>query len=298
MRPVTSLPQFRKNWIVVFFLPLFLLGSRFVHAQSQQPPLLILKDTQGEYPIGLYMEILEDPTGKLGIEEVSSAAYQDRFIPNDQEVLDRGFTKSALWVRFQVRNASSDTNWQLVLDDTRMGFVDVYLAGADGKEFTHHQSGRLVPFIQRHYPYNVYGFDIPLRQDQVQEFYVRLKTDNTTFYAPLSLWSASAFFNHYQSQILLLGLFYGAMLIMLMYNLVLFLMLKDINYLYLSLYIICYGFFLAIEDGITAQYLWPASITQNSIRVLFACSFIILGCLFMLTSPANLKIFQEAGAIH
>ena len=73
------------------------------------------------------------------------------------------------------------------------------------------------------------------------------------------------------------------MLVMLMYNLVLFLMLKDVSYLYLSLYILSYSFFLFVEDGFAAQYLWPASITQNSIRILFACTSIIFACLFMLT---------------
>ncbi len=228
------------------------------------------------------MEILEDPSGKLGIDEVSSAAYQDRFIPNDQAKLNSGFTESAMWGRFQVRNASTNTNWQLVLNDTRMGLIDVYAAGEDGKEFTHLQSGRLVPFNQRPSPYSVYVFDMPLQQDQVQEIYVRLKTD-TSFYAPLSLWSARAFFNYYQSRNLLLGIFYGVMLIMFLYNFVLYFMLKDINYLYLSLYILSYSFYMAIDDGITAQYLWPASATQNSIRIIFACGAVIFACLFMLT---------------
>lgn len=123
-----SLPRFQKKWIVVFFVLLFLLGGKFAHAQSQQPPLLILNDTKGEYPLGLYMEVLEDPSGELGIEQVSSAAYQDSFIVNDQEVLDRGFTDSALWAHFKIGNSSTNTNWQLALNDARMGLIDVYVA--------------------------------------------------------------------------------------------------------------------------------------------------------------------------
>ena len=244
--------------------------------------MLVLNDSQGEYPLGLYMEVLEDPSGTLGIEEVSSAAYQDQFVTNDQEVLDRGFSKSALWGRFKIKNGVNNTNWQLVLDDARMGLIDVYVAGADGQEFTHYQSGRLVPFNDRHSPYHQYVFDIPLEQDQVQEIYVRLKTD-TAFYVPMSIWPADTFLNHYQSQIILFGLFYGAMLIMLIYNLVLFLILKDVNYLYLSLYIFCYGLFLTVADGLAAQYFWPAFSTPISIPIIFTCGFCIFACLFTLT---------------
>jgi PAS domain S-box-containing protein len=282
MPQVTFLPRFQKKWIVVFFLPLILLGSKFVHAQAQQLPSLVLNDTKSEYPLGFYMEIFEDPSGKLGIEEVSSAAYQDRFIASSQTVLDRGFTKSALWGRFKIENSTTNTNWLLVLDDTRMGLIDVYVAGEDGKSFTHQQSGQLVPFNQRQSPYTVYVFDIPLQQGQAQEIYVRLKT-NTTFYAPLSVWAAGAFFDYHQSQTILLSLFYGAMLVMLTYNLVLFFVLKDVSYLYLSLYILSYSFFLAMTDGLAGQYLWPASTTRVGIAMLSICGFTVFGCLFMLT---------------
>ena len=47
-------------------------------AQANDPPPpepLILTDEQGEYPLGLHMEILEDPSGELTIEEVSSPEF-------------------------------------------------------------------------------------------------------------------------------------------------------------------------------------------------------------------------------
>ncbi len=43
-------------------------------AQSEDlnpPPTLILNDDQGEYQLGRYLQILEDPTGNLTIQEVS-----------------------------------------------------------------------------------------------------------------------------------------------------------------------------------------------------------------------------------
>ncbi len=46
---------------------------------SGDPPpqdILILTDEQGEYPLGRYMDILEDPDGELTIEEVASPEYE------------------------------------------------------------------------------------------------------------------------------------------------------------------------------------------------------------------------------
>ena len=41
--------------------------------EISEPAPLILSDDQAEYKLGLYMEILEDPSGKLTIQEVRSS---------------------------------------------------------------------------------------------------------------------------------------------------------------------------------------------------------------------------------
>ena len=81
-------------------------------AQEQAPagdsaPAVILTDEQGEYPLGLFVEILLDPTRELTIEEVSSPDYAAQFMPSQEEVPNFGYTTSAIWRRFRVRNETS-----------------------------------------------------------------------------------------------------------------------------------------------------------------------------------------------
>jgi two-component system, sensor histidine kinase LadS len=78
-----------------------------VLAKSGEPSAsgpLILTDNQIEYPLGLHMEILEDPGGELTIDQVSSPAYDAQFIPSKRESPNYGYTDNAYWVRFSLDN--------------------------------------------------------------------------------------------------------------------------------------------------------------------------------------------------
>ena len=84
------------------------------HTSSAEP--VILTDSQDEYPLGLHLEILEDPTGRLTIEQASSAEYAASFKPSQVDMPNFGLTNSAYWVRFRLRNeAAQITEWRLVL---------------------------------------------------------------------------------------------------------------------------------------------------------------------------------------
>ena len=51
---------------------------------------VILNDEQDIYPLGLYLEILEDPTGKLTIEEIASSEFEEKFILSNEKVPNFG----------------------------------------------------------------------------------------------------------------------------------------------------------------------------------------------------------------
>ncbi|MCK4701249.1 MAG: hypothetical protein KAT38_12965, partial [Bacteroidales bacterium] len=53
---------------------------------------VILNDDQDVYPLGLFLEILEDPSGKLTIEEITSHKFENKFVPSQNEVPNFGHT--------------------------------------------------------------------------------------------------------------------------------------------------------------------------------------------------------------
>ena len=52
---------------------------------------VVMTDEQGEYPLGLQLEILEDPDGQLTIEQVASPEFNERFVPNQEKIFMQTF---------------------------------------------------------------------------------------------------------------------------------------------------------------------------------------------------------------
>ena len=130
---------------------------------------LILTDEQGEYPLGLHMDILEDPSGKLTIEDVSSPSFDSKFTPSQVETPIYGFTDSAYWVRMDLDNQTRQTDkWLLEIGYPHTQYVDLYSLLPNGEGFTVKEPGTQRPPETRdlRYPQIVFSLIIPTQSEQ------------------------------------------------------------------------------------------------------------------------------------
>jgi diguanylate cyclase (GGDEF)-like protein len=98
---------------------------------------------------------------------------------------------------------------------------------------------------------------------------------------PLSLQSPEHVLKSTQAETLALGIYYGMVSVMVLYNLFVFFSVREVNYLYYVFYVISMLLFLASLNGITFQYLWPNSIWWNDQSIIFMlCSVVVFACLF------------------
>ena len=243
----------------VLLTVLYLLGAALsVSAQGESAPAVILTDSQGEYSLSQYIEILRDPGRSLTIQDVSSSAFSNRFVRNQQNIPGLGITTDAVWLRFRVDNRASPLiSWRLVLTELRHGKVDLYVPNDDGS-WSVKQTGRDLPFSTRDVPHRFFVFHLPTPPGAEQTIYMRLASVSPML-IPLSIWSTGALAQSDQSEILFYGLFYGAMLIMAGYNLFLFWALRDKSYLFLSLFILAYASTRRPATGWRTNILFPIS---------------------------------------
>ena len=243
-------------------------------ATSPSKPV-ILTDKQGEYPLGLYLEILEDPTAKLTIEEVASPEFDGRFLPNSVPVPLFGYTASAYWVRFRVRNeADPTTKWLLEVSYASIQHLDLYLPRSHSPGFDVKRTGTLLPFNTRDVPYPTFVFEVPLTTASEKTIYLRC-VSGSDMTLPLTLWSLEGFAQASRTASLRWGIFYGILLIMICYNLFLLFSLREISYFY---YVVCITSFLLFRssfDGLANQYLWPDSVSTGRFVELFSIAMII-----------------------
>ena len=140
-----------------------------VSAQAQKT--LILSDKQSRYPLGMYLEILEDPAGDLSINDVTSTEYETRFIPCQEKVPNFGFTKSAYWIRFRVKNETETIaqQWRLALGFANMHYVDLYKPSLDRQGFNVIRTGLMRPVETRDVPFHrfVFKLSFPIQTEQI-----------------------------------------------------------------------------------------------------------------------------------
>ncbi|MEB3192855.1 MAG: 7TM-DISM domain-containing protein, partial [Snowella sp.] len=218
------------SFIIVFSLFLLVtISSGYTHAnpkiESVNP--VILTDKITEYPLGFNLEIFEDKTRSLTIEDV----VNQKFIPNRQEVANLGIRNSAIWVRFRVKNEANLTKkWLLVLSDTRISTVDFYLPKPNKNKLDIIKTGRDFPFYNREFKHRYFIVSLHFDHQNEQIIYLRL-TAKAGFTIPLNIYSLETFWQQDQGNILFLGISYGIILVMIGYNLFLFISLRDRSYL-------------------------------------------------------------------
>jgi hypothetical protein len=86
--------------------------------------------------------------------------------------------------------------------------------------------------------------------------YLRLQSEGS-IQAPLTLWSSTAYLEDQPVRLYVLGLIYGVLLGMLVYNLFIYLSVRDTSYLYYIVYIASFGLYQLSVNGAAVQYFWP-----------------------------------------
>ena len=118
------------------------------------------------------------------------------------------------------------------------------------------QTGDALPFASREIRQNNYLFDLNFTPDQAQTVYLRLESEGS-IQAPVTLWSSTAFLEEQPVRLYVLGLIYGVLLGMLVYNLFIYLSVRDTSYLYYIFYIASFGLYQLSVNGAAVEYFWP-----------------------------------------
>lgn len=177
-------------------------------------------------------------------------------LPGDNPVF--GFKSMPHWFHIRLQNiASTDSDWLLLLEYALLDRIDVYVRDAEG-HVTRQQSGDLLPFSERAIRHRHPNFAINLHQGRYADVLIRVETQSS-MQVPLSLWLPSVFADLEREAALGVGLYYGILIALLLYNLVLFGSLRDASYLYYVLHVGAFGLVMLCLNGLAFQYLWPDS---------------------------------------
>nr|WP_322940064.1 7TM diverse intracellular signaling domain-containing protein [Pseudomonas sp. s4] len=235
-------------------------------------------------PLGQGMYVFEDVRGDASIDDVDSPAVQGSFRLHDKPVLNAGYSRSVFWLRLDLhylpQQAEGPRNWLLELAYPPLDHLELYLPDADGGFALAQRTGDALPFDSRQIRQNNYLFELNLQPNQSKRIYLRLESQGS-IQAPLTLWSPNAYLEAQPGRIYVLGIIYGVLLVMLVYNLFIFLSVRDTSYLYYILYIASFGLYQVSVNGAGIEYFWPDSPGwANAATPFLIGSAALFGCQF------------------
>lgn len=233
---------------------------------------VIINDTKQSYPLGLHLEILEDNKKKWTFEEVISEDLSKKFTKSRQDAPGYGFTKSAYWSRFTIKSNSNNRDWMLELDYPLMDKVDLYIPVSD-KKYTVKKSGYKFPFSQREIKHRNFVFKLDIPYGESRTFYMRFENEDRMEF-PLILWSKEGFYEKDHNEQYVFGVYYGMLLVIFLYNFIMFFFIKDRSYIYYIVFIFCYALYQLTQNGLAFEYFWPGFLSSHYIALIDSLLFI------------------------
>ena len=222
--------------LIKFSLPtlflVLLLPSFFSAAMAA--PALRLSPEKESYMLGGYMEVLEDTSGNLTIDDIVSEEISNKFEPVTANYLNYGYTASVFWIRLDVEKNDNAMDSVFYLDpgwyyyDTIQFYVQKNRYQADSLSCEKH-------------PYNKIENDTRLfRLDSsvCNTYYIRLNSNSITYIKPV-VRNGNYIVKTNSIKLAFLIIPCSIIFVMIIYNLVIFLVIKHKSYLY---YVLCYFF--------------------------------------------------------
>ncbi|WJM90725.1 7TM diverse intracellular signaling domain-containing protein [Pseudomonas brenneri] len=217
-------------------------------------------ETTRSLPLGRVMQVLEDPSGSVTLADARSAALADRYTRHDKDTLNAGYSRSAFWLKVDLHYLPKDPKalrtWLLELAYPPLDHLELYVPDDTGAYRLAGRTGDALPFASREIRQNNYLFNVDFKAGEQKTLYLRLQSEGS-IQAPLTLWSSTAYLEDQPLRLYVLGLIYGVLLGMLVYNLFIYLSVRDTSYLYYILYIASFGMYQLSVNGAAVEYFWP-----------------------------------------
>jgi hypothetical protein len=277
----------RRAWAILFLVVVALSGAaafgadRVQHfTRLQGATNAVVTDESTSIRLGRHLAVLVDESARLTQAGALRAAAEGRFTPSQREIPSYGLTTDAVWLRLEFDDQRA-VPMPLVLELAYAPLDRLELWPDTPADRPLGVVGDSVPFAQRAYAYRHSTFELPAQGGQ--RVYFLRASGSSSLQLPLVLHTPHAFAERAISDQAAQALYVGLMLVLIAYNLFLYLGVRERGYLLYSAFIAFYLTYQASIGGVTYQYIWPESpwLAERAMAVSVVCA-VVVGQLFAL----------------
>lgn len=203
--------------------------------------------------IGEHVAILEDSTKQLDFSKIRNSV---KFVPSNTQVPNLQLSKSDFWLRFTIKNESLSEDLMLNLEYPTLDLCELYYP-VNGVYKSNRLSDRN-RFKERKYKHQDFLFDIKLPKDSTATYYLRVESGQQMV-LPLVVGTPQQIAESKLTHDMLWGCLVGIMLVMMLYNLFVFISTRDISYLYYVSYTLLICLTQTTLAGYTYRFIFSNS---------------------------------------
>lgn len=255
------------------------------HPASAHGDRVLAVATNSASPTSLtaWFDVLEDPSRTLSFDDVRSSAQNARFTASGAtgEALNYGITPSVWWLRLKVVNKSDQPIERLLeVAHARLSHVNFYAPQGNGA-YDAIETGATAPFESRGYAHRHFVFSVPLPPGAEQTLYLRVAS-TTAFIVPARLWEPIAFHAYERNDYAVQAWYFGITTAMVLFNLLLFVRIKDWLYLQYVGFTLSVAFAMAAQNGLVKELFLLESPLWSDLCTSFGyCFALASGMLFL-----------------
>ncbi len=232
--------------------------------------------------IGDRVSYLSDMDQSIAFSNIIGHQDSSNWQQSRHKAINLGFENDPYWFKFDLWSADYSQGEMIYLELAYPHLDEVFLYHVDNqskKMKLLNTAGDSLAFAHRNFSYRNFIFELPKQQilgDQTSATLVLHIKTTGSLQVPLRIWSPKSFVEAESEESYSLGLYFGIILVMILYNLLLFFTIGEAGFLYYVLYISSFAIFQMSLNGLAFQFLWPNLPEFNRLANPLFCSLVAL----------------------
>lgn len=243
-----------------------------------------LENLRSTHRLDDVVSVFIDSTNQLSIKTVSAASFQEKFKPSGGK-LKFGYLKPNLWLKVRTKTSNPETLWYLEIPAPFLEYVDFYQLRRDGT-WQHSTAGYYVMHSEREISHTNHVIRLQFDADSTSTVFVKIAGKSPKTFPVIAV-EASRFHASVRYADIGYGIFFGILLVMFFYNLLLYITLKQTDYLLYICTIVCTFLIFASASGYGGKFLWPETPTMN-----FYAGRLTLGIMIIFLSIFTIRFLE------
>ncbi|MCC5920857.1 MAG: transposase [Cyclobacteriaceae bacterium] len=224
------------------------------------------------------LEIFIDSTKSKNFDYIRKNEDRESLFKNFPDFKNQDYNSSyTYWVRLKFKITSAEKRlWLAEFYDQSIDYITAYVPNENG-DFIKQEYGDAYLYKQREFAHKNFHVILPSHGD-VETVYFKIESGNFADIR-IAVRTTNRFVFYSLNEYFLYGIFYGMILIICLYNILMFSAIREVKYIYYTFYLLCVAIYAMCIDGIAFQYLWPNSPKWNQYAAAVFLYFVIIGAI-------------------